>query len=91
MKATATSDPRNRVGRPSTQRFHTLIGNHSIADLARRTKLHRSYLYRILSGERVPSLGTLDDLCKVLRLDIDEFRSRLRQVTKAHAKKKGSR
>jgi len=55
-------------------------GPGSLTDIARRTGICRSHLFRIMDGSRIPSLPVAWKLASALRISLDELYGRLMKV-----------
>jgi transcriptional regulator with XRE-family HTH domain len=55
-------------------------GPGSLADIAKRTGICRSHLFRIMDGSRIPSLPVAWKLAGALKISLDELYSRLMRV-----------
>lgn len=59
-----------------------LTGGGSARSLARKTKLHHSYVSKILKGERRPSIQVVDVIAGALGIPLDDCWRRLQALWK---------
>jgi DNA-binding phage protein len=50
----------------------------SLYKVAKESKIPSAILYRFMSGQRAPSMGTVDRLCKYLGLELRQAKGRER-------------